>query len=130
MSEEENRDREKTVDETELEKLIGLSKEPVKVFTKANGMTVIEFEDGTTLPLHGGGGQILNYKEPRCSFCNRTKDEAKFLAAPSHSNEPLICPDCAVNYVELFASHGVEIQLNISKISPALADQLASLERK
>lgn len=109
-----------------IENLIELASKPVKNISSSSGSTVVEFEDGELLTLNGGGAQILDYKEPHCSFCNRTRSEVELLAAPPHKNEPLICPDCAVAFVELFAAHGVELKLNISKISPELAKQVSS----
>lgn len=113
--------------EISIEDLVQLANKPLKNITNTETSTVIEFEDGELLTLNGGGAQILDYTEPHCSFCNRARSEVELLAAPPHKNDPLICPECAVAFIELFASYGIELNLNISKISPDLAKQISSI---
>lgn len=114
------------IDHKVLDQLVELVKSPYKRIYQDGPMTVIEFENGQTLPLQGGGSQIINYTEPSCSFCGRSRSEVPALAAPPDKIEPAICSDCAIGYVELFGQHGVEINLNISSIAPKLAEQLAA----
>lgn len=115
------------IDHKVLDELVELVKSPYKSIHRDGPMTVIEFENGQVLPLQGGGAQIINYTEPCCSFCGRSRSEVPALAAPPDKEEPAICSDCAVGYVELFAEHGVAIELNISKIAPKVAEAIAGL---
>lgn len=115
------------LDQNTLDQLVELVNSPVKHVYQDGPSTIIEFENGQTLPLQGGGLEILNYNEPKCSFCGKARSEVKALAAPPNKEEPAICPDCAIGYVELFGQHGIPIEINISKIAPKLAEQLAGL---
>lgn len=114
------------VDQELLAQLVELFQQPVKLIYQDGPTTVIEFNDGQKLPLHGGGAKVTDYVEPSCSFCRRSQSELPALAAPPNTNSPAICPDCAIGYVELFAQSGIEIKLNVS-IAPKLAEALAGL---
>lgn len=115
------------ISKSDLDKLMELANSPIKRIYSEGHTTMIEFENGQLLPLYGGGSEILDHKELSCSFCNRVRSEVGHLAAPPDRDDPLICPDCAVMFVELFLEHGVEIKLDITNIAPDLADQLSKL---
>jgi hypothetical protein len=94
----------------------------VKNIKQEGNITLVELEDGTTLPLIGGISE-LKMKIPSCNFCGKDSSEV-FLY--TKDDETYICKDCTIQALEAFGSNGLTIDLNLSKISPQLAEKLIS----
>lgn len=114
-------------DEQEIQKITELIKQPVKSIRKEGPLTIVELEDGTTLPLVGGGFELTGYSVPKCNFCGKPGDSA-YLFSPDDKN--YICKDCTVLALETFGAYGLEIDLNLSKIAPKMAEQLMGQKDK
>lgn len=95
--------------------------QPIKNIVKDNGITVIEFEDGTKLPLVNTNIQIDYEHAPKCIFCGKHSYETWLCTL---DNKTYICKDCTTQALETFGANGVEINLNLSKIAPKMADKL------
>ena len=91
---------------------------PIASIKKDVNYTVIEFTDGSLLPLHN---MIAKPSLNRCVFCNRHEHEA-YLCSLDGNN--YICKDCATQAISIFVKNGVTIDLNISEIAPKVAKQL------
>lgn len=121
--------RQPELDQGVLNELVELVQSPYKKIYQDGPMTVIEFENGQILPLQGGGSLITSIEEESCSFCGQARSQVAALASAPEREDLLICPDCATGFVELFAKHGVAINLNIPA-APELAEALASLRSR
>ena len=99
--------------------------QPVKKISKEGPLTLVELEDGTTLPLLGGIFE-LETNIPVCNFCNKSSIETFLFTKDDKS---YICKDCTILALETFGSNGLEIDLNLSKIAPKLAQQLLNANK-
>ena len=97
-----------TVD-TELTSILNSIQSGLKQVTARDGITFLEFQDGNTVNL-AGGGYVL-HSAPACSFCGLA---TQHLMAPPRQDTPLICPSCAVAAIETFAKNGIRIELNLT----------------
>ena len=105
----------------DLKKLAEKINQPVKNIMQEGKFTLVELEDGTTLPLLGGIFELENCNIPTCNFCGKSGDET-YLFSPDDKN--YICKDCTIIALEAFGSYGLPIDLNLSKIAPDLAKRL------
>lgn len=110
----------------DIKKLVERIKQPVKNIRQEGPLTLVELEDGTTLPLLGGIFELANYNVPTCNFCGKSGDEV-YLFTPDDKN--YICKDCTILALETFGSNGLTIDLNLSKIAPQLAEQLMGTKK-
>lgn len=95
--------------------------QPIKNIIKDNEITVIEFEDGTKLPLVNTNIQIDYEHSPKCIFCGKHSYETWLCTL---DDKTYICKDCTVKALETFGANGVAIDLNLSKIAPKMANKL------
>lgn len=95
--------------------------QPIKNIIKDNNTTIIEFEDGTKLPLVNTNMQIDYENSPKCVFCGKHSYETWLCTL---DNKTYICKDCTTMALETFGANGVAIDLNLSKIAPKMADKL------
>ena len=107
----------------EIEKLETLLNQPIKSIRKEGQITILEMNDGTILPLIGGMFELSEFKVLQCNFCGVANYD-DYLYTPDDKN--YICKGCTIKALETFGSNGIPIDLNLSKISPDLAKQLAS----
>lgn len=100
-----------------LEEISKLIKQPVKRIQREGQLTIIEFEDGQTLPLYGNTSEIQGIKAQihECSFCGTVGTKEKPVVSLNRQNDPLICSKCASFAIELFVKNGIEVELDISQ---------------
>lgn len=105
--------------DNKLEEIKELIKQDVKDIQYHGQMTTIEFENGQLLPLYGGvaGIEQTTQKIPECSFCGNESKEGKPLVSLNDKNDPLICPDCAIETLKTFIENGIEIELDLSSFA-------------
>jgi hypothetical protein len=114
------------IDDEKLKEISELLKKPIKEIRPEGPMTIIEFEDGSVLPLYGGGAELFGLKDPiySCSFCGNEQTDENPLVSLNEQDDPLICSKCAAKAVESFIQHGIEIELDIPNISPEMIKQI------
>ncbi|AEO93926.1 gp683 [Bacillus phage G] len=100
----------------ELQKLVN---QEIKNITYEGQMTIVEFVDGQILPLYGG---VAGISEPLkairyCSFCGNEGTKEKPVVSLNSKDDPLICPDCAINAIQTLIENGIEVELDISSLA-------------
>lgn len=115
------------LDENKIKELSDLVKQPIKNIKQEGQMTVIEFENGKTLPLFGGSAGLEGLKNliHECSFCGNvgTKDDP--VVSLNGKDNPLICSNCTSLALKTFIQNGIEIELDITdSIEPELVDKM------
>lgn len=85
-----------------------------------NIYTILEFDDGTLLPLISVEEFLRNnIDRTRCIYCQRNNQKMV-----SFNNIHYICKSCAEKMIERFAEQGESISLNLSKFNPKIVENL------
>lgn len=114
-------------DET-IKQLLELTDKKIKSIKEDGTSTIIEFEDGSILPLFGGGAVVQEQiKIPECSFCGREQKKDFPLMGPPGKKEPMICSICASKAVEIFIENGVEVELDLSNFPQFIKEKFLEL---
>jgi hypothetical protein len=104
-----------SMDISELNKIIELTKKKLKNIETTNNNTILEFEDGEKINLIGGKSLLSNLKKiPTCSFCGTEREDGIPMISSDLSNDVLICSSCTIQATELFLKKGVEMKINLS----------------
>lgn len=108
----------------EIMKMIELFHSPVKTIRQDGTTTIVEFENGQTVPLYGGGLEI-NYKPPTCSFCGKEGTDEKPLF--TIDDKSFICLECNILAMETFLKNGADINLNIGEAFPEAIEEIKKM---
>jgi hypothetical protein len=109
--------------DNEIEKLVELFNSPVKSIKYESNMTIVEFQNGQTVPLYGGTMPI-QLQGTVCTFCGLPKDQVF-----TTNDKAYICKECLVLGIRTLLENGVNIDINISDLFPDAASQIKRFDQ-
>jgi hypothetical protein len=110
------------LDKEEIDKMVDLFNSPVKNIYRENNSTIVEFQNGKTIPLYGQSFEIET-NGPKCNFCKEPSNGLIFTV----DDENYICLQCTLIALEVFVQNGADIQINLTDNFPGLAKQIKKL---